>query len=53
MSLGVLIPLSPLQHALGFVTPPPAFLIFVIVATAVYLAAVEVAKRKLVPRLLG
>jgi Mg2+-importing ATPase len=51
--IGVLIPLSPLKHALGFVTPPPTFLIFVVVATAVYLGSVEVAKRRLVPRLLA
>ena len=51
--IGVLIPLSPLKHALGFVAPPPTFLIFVVVATAVYLGSVEVAKRRLVPRLLA
>ena len=41
--IGVLIPLSPLKHVLGFVAPPPTFLIFVVVATAVYLGSVEVA----------
>jgi P-type Mg2+ transporter len=51
--VGVALPFTPLSRVLGFETPPPVFLAFVVVATACYLAAVEVAKRRLVPRLLG
>jgi P-type Mg2+ transporter len=51
--VGVLLPFSPARHALGFVLPPPTFLIFVLIATVLYLGAVEVAKRRLVPRLLA
>jgi Mg2+-importing ATPase len=51
--VGVLLPYSGARHALGFVVPPPMFLVFVLVATVLYLCAVEVAKRRLVPRLLG
>jgi Mg2+-importing ATPase len=51
--IGVTLPFTPLRAVLGFVTPPPAFLVFVVVATVCYLGAVEVAKRRLVPRLLA
>ena len=51
--VGVVLPYSPLRHALGFVIPAPMFLLFVIAATIAYLAAVEVAKRRLVPKLLA
>ena len=51
--VGVLLPFTPLRHALGFVVPPPAFLAFVFVAMVVYLCAVQVAKLRLVPRLLA
>jgi P-type Mg2+ transporter len=51
--IGVLLPYSPARHALGFVVPPPMFLVFVLVATFLYLCVVEGAKRRLVPRLLG
>ena len=51
--IGVVLPFTPIRTVLGFVTPPPAFLLFVVVATATYLGAVELAKRRLVPRLLA
>jgi Mg2+-importing ATPase len=50
--VGVAFPFTPLGSAMGFVAPPPAFLLFVVVATAAYLSAVEIAKRRLVPLLL-
>ena len=51
--VGVLLPYSPLRAAFGFVVPPPTFLGFVVVVTVVYLGAVDIAKRRLVPRLLA
>jgi len=50
---GILLPFSPARHALGFVVPPPAFLAFVLGATILYLFAVQLAKMRLVPRLLA
>jgi hypothetical protein len=49
----VALPFTPLRHALGFVIPSAPFLLFVAVATTAYLGAVEIAKRRLVPRLLA
>jgi len=51
--IGVALPFTPLRSVLGFVVPPPMFLLFVVATTVVYLAAVEAAKRRLFPRLLG
>jgi Mg2+-importing ATPase len=51
--VGVLLPFTPIRGALGFVVPPPAFLAFVFVAMIVYLFAVQLAKRRLVPTLLS
>jgi Mg2+-importing ATPase len=51
--IGVVLPFTPLRSVFGFVVPPLTFLLFVVATTIVYLAAVEAAKRKLVPRLLG
>ncbi|HVX40100.1 MAG TPA: magnesium-translocating P-type ATPase [Gemmatimonadaceae bacterium] len=45
------LPISPMAGALGFVPLPPPFLCFVGAATALYLGAVELVKRRLVPRL--
>jgi P-type Mg2+ transporter len=50
--IGVALPFTPLRSVLGFVVPPPLFLGFVLVTTIVYLAAVEAAKRRLMPRAL-
>jgi Mg2+-importing ATPase len=47
---GLLIPSMPFAPALGFVPLPPAYLAFVAVATAAYLAVVEMAKQALVRR---
>jgi Mg2+-importing ATPase len=49
---GLAIPYTPLAGVLGFVSPPPAFMAFVFTVTAVYLAAVELTKRRLVPELM-
>jgi Mg2+-importing ATPase len=49
-ALGILLPATPLGPLLGFAVPPIRYLGFVAVATATYLALVEVAKRLLVRR---
>jgi Mg2+-importing ATPase len=46
--VGAVLPATPAAHLLGFVPLPPAYFAFVAVATAGYLALVEVAKRALV-----
>jgi Mg2+-importing ATPase len=51
--MGVALPFTPFRRPLGFVVPSPVFLLFVAAATIAYLAAVEIAKRRLVPRLLA
>jgi Mg2+-importing ATPase len=51
--VGTALPYAPFRGALGFVSPPPAFLLFVAIATVVYLGAVQLAKRRLVPQLLA
>ena len=50
---GVVLPFTALRGPLGFVVPSAAYMAFVVVATVVYLGAVEIAKRRLVPRLLA
>ncbi len=50
--VGIAIPYSPIRSLLGFVPPPPGFLLFVMMATTVYLVAVQLAKRRLVPQLM-
>lgn len=50
---GILLPFLPTAHLLGFVPLPADYFAFLIVATGVYLALVEVVKRKLMKRLLG
>jgi Mg2+-importing ATPase len=49
--VGALLPLTPLAGPLGFVVPPMRFGAFVAVATAAYLALVQVAKVILLRRL--
>ena len=51
--VGVLLPFTSLRRPLGFVVPSAAFVSFVAVATIFYLFAVQIAKRRLVPRLLA
>ncbi|MGH7617949.1 MAG: magnesium-translocating P-type ATPase [Gemmatimonadaceae bacterium] len=50
--IGIAIPYSPLRTMLGFVPPPAEFVLFVVVATIAYLAAVELAKRTILPALM-
>lgn len=50
VSAAVAIPFAPLAHPLGFVPLPASFFVFVIVATVIYLAAVEGVKRWLFRR---
>ncbi|HEY6828425.1 MAG TPA: magnesium-translocating P-type ATPase [Gemmatimonadaceae bacterium] len=50
--VGLAIPFTPLAGVLGFVSPPASFVLFVVVVTATYLFAVELAKRRLVPDLM-
>jgi Mg2+-importing ATPase len=52
-AIGTLLPYSPLRGVLGFVIPPPAFLLYVAATTIAYLMSVELVKRRLVPRLLA
>jgi Mg2+-importing ATPase len=52
-TIGTLLPYSPLRGVLGFVIPPPAFLLYVAATTIAYLMSVELVKRRLVPRLLA
>jgi Mg2+-importing ATPase len=49
---GLAIPYLPIAGVLGFVSPPPAFMLFVAVTTGAYLTAVELTKRRLVPELM-
>ena len=45
--VGILIPFSPIAKVLGFTALPPPFFFFLLVATGLYLAMVEMAKRRL------
>jgi len=51
--VGVGLTLSPLAHLLGFVTPPPTFLLTVAVMAAAYLALIEGAKRVFFTEVVG
>ncbi len=44
VAAAIALPLLPLGRWFGFVSPPPLYFVFLIVATAAYLALVEVAK---------
>ena len=46
--IGVSLPWTPLAGALGFTPLPGAYVVFLLAASAAYLALVEVAKRRLV-----
>lgn len=48
--IGMALPATPLGPILGFVVPPPAYFVFLIVATATYLAMVELVKRRVFAR---
>jgi Mg2+-importing ATPase len=45
VAVAIAIPLSPLGRYFGFVAPPPLFFVFLVAATAAYLAIVETTKR--------
>jgi P-type Mg2+ transporter len=47
ISVGVFLPFSPLARVLGFTPLPPAFFAFLALATAAYLALVELAKHRI------
>ena len=44
VAVAVVLPLLPVGHWFGFVAPPPLFFVFLIGATAAYLALVEIVK---------
>jgi Mg2+-importing ATPase len=46
----IVLPFTPLAAYLGFIPLPPAFLLFVLIATVSYLVLVEVVKRRLMRR---
>ena len=48
VAVGLVLPVTPLGPLLGFVVPPLRYLLFLALATAAYLALVELAKRWLV-----
>jgi Mg2+-importing ATPase len=50
VAVGLGLPYSPFARALGFVPLPAAYIGFVAVATGVYLALVEVVKRRVLRR---
>jgi Mg2+-importing ATPase len=52
VAIGVWLPFSPLAHLLGFVPLPVGYFLFLVATTVVYLALVEIAKRRLMGRLL-
>jgi len=47
ISVGVFLPFSPLARVLGFTPLPPAFFVFLALASAAYLALVEFVKRRI------
>lgn len=50
ISIGIFIPLSPLGRYFGFVQPPSAYFVVLIIIVAVYLAIVHFAKTKFVKK---
>ena len=51
VGVALVLPFTPLAPLLGFVALPPAYYVFLGSVVAVYLAAVEVVKRRLMARL--
>jgi Mg2+-importing ATPase len=45
VTVAIIIPFLPIGRWFGFVEPPPLFFVYLIVATATYLAVVEITKR--------
>ena len=52
VAIGLLLPFLPIAGWLGFVPLPPAYFLFLVAATVLYLALVEVVKRRIMGRLL-
>ncbi len=52
VAIGLVLPFSPLAGVLGFTPLPAGYFLFLIAATAPYLAFVEIIKRRLMARLL-
>ena len=53
VGVGIVLPFSRLARTFGFVPLPPDFMVFLATATATYLAIVEIAKRRLMRRLVA
>ena len=51
--VGLALPFTPLAGVLGFTPLPAAYFIFLVAATSTYLGLVEIAKRRLMRRMLG
>jgi Mg2+-importing ATPase len=51
--IGLLLPFTPLAGLLGFTPLPAGYFLFLVAATSTYLVLVEIAKRRLMKRLLG
>ena len=49
---GVLLPITPLAGVLGFTPLPPAYFLFLVLATGIYLLLVQLAKQRLMGRVL-
>jgi Mg2+-importing ATPase len=47
LGVGLSLPFTPLASWLGFVPPPPLFLVYLLAMTVLYLAAMEITKRRL------
>lgn len=52
VSIGILLPFSPLAPLMGFVPLPPMYFLFLISATLIYLLLVEFIKGKIMGKLL-
>ena len=50
VTFALILPFTPLAAVIGFVPLQPAFLLFVLIATATYLGLVELVKRRLMKR---
>ena len=53
VAIGAILPVTPLARILGFVPLPLPYWAFLLVTTATYLALVDLAKRRLMTRLVG
>ena len=51
--IGLILPITPLAGTLGFTPLPLGYFLFLVLATSTYLLLVEVAKRRVMGRLLG